>query len=463
MVAGLMNAKDNDPEVYKHLVFVAYTIVNQVDMSHQEQIHKLQEEKFETPYARWVLGTQLTDDYLTGYLDGRREHSFYEIDGLVLDVAAVWKRNIMNPTRETLNPAYSVKYKVASADNVAITTVKMVEWNISKDALIKPRVHIEPVDLMGVTLRHASGFNAKFIYDNGVGPGAKVQITRSGDVIPFIQKVVERAVPQMPGMVPEQVNWIWNWTTNDDGVQVDAKLETPEEHDEVVLQQLLHFATTLDIEHLKEGTIRKMASLHEYHDFMHASLTMLQYSEEDWKSGVGANGRKIYASIQKKLNNMPLYLLMGALPFFDRGVGTRKFKKLIRILKIKNVGELGMLNKAQITIVDGFELKTAYKIMNGMNDFFSFLHALTDYVTLDVPVEDTDGAMTGEKIVFTGFRDKELKALVEAEGGTIQSGFSGKTTIVVTKNPKSNSGKIKKARERGTRIVGLDEFKEMLS
>ena len=72
-----------------------------------------------------------------------------------------------------------------------------------------------------------------------------------------------------------------------------------------------------------------------------------------------------------------------------------------------------------------------------------------EVVTFADDEDASGGSMKDQKVVFTGFRDKALAAEVEAQGGTMQSGVSGKTTILVASNPNSNSGKMKKAREKG--------------
>jgi NAD-dependent DNA ligase len=64
----------------------------------------------------------------------------------------------------------------------------------------------------------------------------------------------------------------------------------------------------------------------------------------------------------------------------------------------------------------------------------------------------------GQVIVFTGVRNKELEAAIVAAGGEVSTTVGKKTTLVVAKDPEENSGKIKKAREMGIRIVGMAEF-----
>lgn len=451
MVAGLMNAESNDDIVYKHLQFVAYELKNtsNIGRSAWEGLMYLKHHRFQIPQRAVYKGKDLNDRNLPLILKNFKSNSRYEIDGLVLEVDGALRRTKINPTRDTLNPEYAVKYKVADEDNVAIATVEEVEWNVSKHGLLKPRVRISPVDLVGVTITYATGFNAKFINDNLIGPGSKIQITRSGDVIPFIQSVVEGTFAQMP-----TENWDWNAT------QVDAVMIEHEASKEVMMKQVLHFFTTINIPNLKEGIIKKMEEINYYESFDDAVLEMCNYKEEYWFRCIGENGKKIYKGLRDRLNEIPLYRLIGSTPYFGSGVGTRKFKKLITDLQIKSVGELPLLNKAQIISVDGFEDKTAEKIVQGINHFMWILEKVP-YITVTFPIGNVEGKLSGEKIVFTGFRDKELQAKVEAEGGVMQSGVSGKTTILVSKTDKE-TGKIKKARDKGVKVMTLQEFKDMV-
>jgi NAD-dependent DNA ligase len=190
--AGLMNASESDPIAYSYLSVVAYEIVNGGSfVAKNRVIDCLEDFGFVTPKSHTIEGWQCTDEFLTNLLNNMRTNSRFEIDGIVLEVNKMDLRSQINPTRDTLNPEYARKFKVADASNNAIAKVIEVQWNTSKNGYLKPRVKIEPVELVGVTVQHATGFNAKFIRDNKIGPGAKIRITRSGDVIPLILEVVE--------------------------------------------------------------------------------------------------------------------------------------------------------------------------------------------------------------------------------------------------------------------------------
>ena len=90
------------------------------------------------------------------------------------------------------------------------TEVTDVEWRVSKDGLIKPRVHVKPTVIGGITIIHVTGHNAKNIVDNGIGIGAKVKLTRAGEVIPYIVEVIKKVNPTLP-----KISYKWNETNVD--------------------------------------------------------------------------------------------------------------------------------------------------------------------------------------------------------------------------------------------------------
>ena len=449
MVAGLMNSKKNEKVAYDFIKFVAYQIVGSTK-SKQEQLIELEIMGFEVPHSLAVRGKDLNDEFLTKHLNLRRQDSVYEIDGLVADVNSAEKRDEMNPTRDTLNPAYAIKYKVADVNNVAIADVIEVDWNVSKHGFLKPRINIKPIELGGVTISYCTGFNAKFIHDNYIGPGAKIQITRSGDVIPFCQKVIKGVVPQMPGSHdPAQIDWNWEW--NETGV--DAVLIDRHGNAEIIIKQMIDFFDKIDAPMLKDGNVQKL-----YEADYKTVESIIMASSGELVKVLGENGNKAFDGLHEKLNNVPLHKIMGAYSK-ERGIGVRKMKKLQKALGAQ---ELMRCNDPDVIAnVDGFDTKSAEKTVIVIGDFIEFFSQVCDFVII-AEDEVVGTTFENEKVCMTGFRDKDLAAAVEAAGGTIQSSVSGKTTIVVCKDPTSNSGKVKKARDLGIPIIGIDELKARL-
>ncbi len=454
MVSGLMNASSNPESVYQYVDFVAYEIIG-LNLNKQDQFTLLKELGFKIPHYSVVPFSSMNDAFLEKYLIDRRSANPYEIDGLVIEVNSVGKRNEMNPTRSTLNPAYAIKYKVADASNIAVAEVVDVEINISKHGYLKPRVQIKPVDLVGVTVTWATGFNMKFIVDNRIGPGAKIRITRSGDVIPLLLEVIKPTDDQpfndWLNTKLDQFHAV-HWTETG----IDLVLDNPDDDSTVQYQRLVDFFDTLKVPNLGEGNLQKIFDLG-----FETPESIIELTLEDLSSIIGSKiiGKKIFQGIREKLTNVPMYQLMGAHPAFGRGIGVRKMKKLYEAFQ-------GDMSKCQnidnIVRIDGFEEKTATKICNGYGPFMEFLVNTKPYITVQEYQAPKQGNLSGCIVVFTGFRDASLEKQIENAGGKMGSSVSSKTTYVVTTNPNGSSGKLDKARSLGVKVIGIDEIKGMI-
>lgn len=242
----------------------------------------------------------------------------------------------------------------------------------------------------------------------------------------------------------------WNATN------VDLVLEDANTNETARFEQLLDFFTTIDAPHLREGNLRQM-----FDAGFETPESIIELTQEDISSLVGSRvmGKKIFVGLREKLTDIPLYNLMGAHSAFGRGVGVRKMKKLYEAFE----GDMSKCtNLDAIVDVDGFDKKTATKIVAGYPVFETFLKRVSKYVTLAAYEAKRTGSMSGQVIVFTGFRSKELENLVEELGGKMGSSVTSKTTLVVTTDKNSNTGKVAKATELGIRIVDVDEFNKML-
>ena len=154
------------------------------------------------------MPNDLSNELLSEVLVKWRADYLYEIDGVIVTDDNVYPR-------KSGNPEHSFAFKMVLSDQIAEVKVVDVLWNPSKDGYLKPRVQIEPIQLGGVKIEYATGFNAAFIEQNKIGLGALIQIIRSGDVIPHIRSVtIPAEAPKMP-LVPYK----WNDT------HVDIMLE----------------------------------------------------------------------------------------------------------------------------------------------------------------------------------------------------------------------------------------------
>ena len=442
-VAGKMNAAES-PNIFYDTVKVIGTSVVDPKLSKIGQLELMASMGYAVTHHIVVKGSWLTDANLTAYLNERREKSVTPIDGIVIDINDNSIRSKLRRSSTSLNPMYSKKFKMGADDNVSKATVVKVHWNPSKSGYLKPRVEIEPVELAGVTITYATGFNAKFIADNLIGPGAIIQITRSGDVIPFIQKVLTPADTwQRPSDLFGELYWTEG---NVDLVMAQA------DHPSIKIEIINSFFEGIDAPHIRSGNVVKLfdAGYHSPASIIRAMKTELQYVLGE------SAGDKIWEGIQTKLNDIPLGVLAGSSELMGRGIGKRKMTKLIEA-----IGEEPILTeridtalRERIANVDGFGALNAATIVDNLQKFRDFLEEIAGEYTLAKPKGVVMGDLNDLVVVFTGIRDKYLEDKIESRGGKIGSSVSKTTTHLVAKDPSGNSSKLKKAAE----LIGSDNI-----
>ena len=65
-----------------------------------------------------------------------------------------------------------------------------IEWNLSDKGRLIPVVNLkDPVQLYGTTVKRATAFHAKFVYDHNMQDGAIIQITKANEIVPYIVSV----------------------------------------------------------------------------------------------------------------------------------------------------------------------------------------------------------------------------------------------------------------------------------
>lgn len=426
---------------------------------------------------------------LSSTLITRRATSPYEVDGIV-----VYQDKLQKVVKGK-NPKYAFAFKSIHTHTEVEVIVSDVQWNVSKDSYIKPTVLFETVELAGVKINKATGFNANYIEKNVIGPGSRIVIIRSGDVIPHIQRVLSPSSNGEPSM-PE-IPYMWNDTHVDiiaiDKGSIDVMKKTVE-----------HFVKKMDMKGIGPGVISKIL------DAKKDVLIVSTVDKEPWDAiPVFMNMTKDellqIPGFQAKTSDMILNAIndikkriahgsaasdsaacieiMIASNIFGRGLGDKKIRTIVgshpEILIDRKLPSIETLAN-----IDGIGELTAKSFTNGIKSFFSLIDKMgitcnpqdvknktkTNYspksTSSQNDKDDKDNKnnkiklkrFTDMVIVFTGVRNKEWERTIVAEGGKITSAVSKNTTLLVGLNTSNNTGKIKKAIDLGIRIMDIDEF-----
>ena len=439
MVAGRIGAKTVRKGL-RDIDFVAYEIVGEGQMNKpSDQLTYLESLGFTTVRRETVKS--FTIESLMETLVRFKDTTPYEIDGIIVKPNAPYERNTAG------NPDYAFAFKMRMGGNVVEVPVAGVDWNVSKWGQLKPRVEIQPVQLQGVTITFATGFNAKFIVDNSIGPGAIIKVTRSGDVIPYIVEVVKKALePDMP-----DIPYKWNET----GVDIF----TEEYKDEMCIKLIASFFAKLGIKQVGEQRVAKI-----YAAGYDSLLKIIAASKQDFMEVPSFGSRMaeiIYKNIHGGLKNLSIPLVLGASGVFGFGFGRKKittlmddFPDILDVYKTMSKSEL----LSRVLRVEGYSKKTAQKIVDNVEWADKFIQAMKHFATFKEKIVVGDN-MKGLKVVFTGFRDKKLEEDFVSRGGKVSTSVSHNTSVLVVKSKASKpSGKMKKAIDLGVEVLTKQEF-----
>lgn len=441
MVSGVVNAKSYDPAIVNDIDFICYELIEGI--KHSEQLDKLK--SYGLKVVNHSILKSLDDNSLSKLLEKRKKEGEYDLDGIV-----IFDDNI-HPKNKSGNPLYGFAFKSLSSLEFADVEVIDIEWNLSKDGLIKPIVKITPTKISGVVISNVTGHNAKNIVDNGISKGAVIRVVRSGDVIPYIMEIIKPASKIQYPIIPYK----WNGTKVD--LIYDESQENEEATEQLLTKNLTNFFKKIGTKWIDESTIIKFinAGYGSVKDIINASEEDLLELESFGEK----MAEKIYNSIQEALKDVELVDLMNGSNIFGNGFGE---KKLGAILKVHPDIVNNKVTKDKlvdmIKAIDGFDDKTAIKFADNINDFRLFLK------DLDIEYKNKfKGMKVGNKfkdmhIVFTGFRNKELEEYVTNEGGKIVGSVSKNTSLVVCADKDESSSKLEKARDLNIKILTKDEF-----
>lgn len=454
VVSGIFNEKDasTKKDILKYVDFVAYWVLSP-EMKISNQMKYLEETKILV--VDYVMKKEITTDYLSKKLLKGRDDYEYQIDGLVVvDNSQIY-------LQENKNPSFAFSFKQVMSDQIMQSMVVDVLWDVSKDKYLKPRVKIEPIELLDTEIEFATANNAKYIYDNKINVGTVVEMIKSNDIIPKIHKIIKHSDLKNPKMPSIKYEW------NDTGVDIIAINMDKETKNKVIVKKLGMFFDALNIKEVGEGVLTKFVD-NGYNDIfkiLEAKKTELYDIDGLGKKSV----EKIYKNINEKLKDRKLYEIMTASQLLGRGIGDKKFKLITddyqNIIKIYQ--EKGKAHtKKLINTITGFQDTTTNKIVDSFDKFIEYYNKLVEIKPnlIEKPKNKADiknkkvEKYRDKKIVFTGFRDKEIESDLEIFKAKVSTSVSGSTDLVVAKDINEDSNKLNKAKELKIKIISKDEF-----
>ena len=429
-----------------------------------------------TPQARRV---ENAEGLLAAYaeMERLRPNLDFDIDGVVYKVDRLdWQTRLGFVSR---SPRWAVARKFPAEQ--ARTVLEGIDIQVGRTGAITPVARLRPVTVGGVVVVNATLHNADEIARKDVRIGDTVILQRAGDVIPQIVEVVldqrpDDATPfEFPTHCPCPLQTPLAQETTVGGVETVVRRCTGEFACPFQrIEHLIHFVSrrAFDIEGLgvkqlqaffDEGLVREpadifrlprnaeaLAALRERDGYGETSINNLVRSIEARRTI--AMDRFIYGlGIRHIGENSSLILA--------RGYGTAP-AFLAAMDKVAErdseaIAELDALDQIGGAVI---EAAAAYFAEDHNR---RIVQDLVDQLTIqDVEAPETDTAVAGKTVVFTGALEQmtrdEAKARAESLGAKVASSVSKKTDIVVA-GPGAGS-KLKTAAELGIQVMTEDEW-----
>ena len=367
----------------------------------------------------------------------------YPMDGIVIKIADKKYRDELGSTAHHPRGEIAYKFQNARKESKLIN----VEWSFGKNCLT-PVAEIEPVEINGITIRHATLHNIQNIIDRDIQIGDTVIIERAGDVIPYI-------AASEPGVFRESALIEKCPCCNSDLVRQGPEIccVNPECL-ESNLQKLLASVRNIGIEELGEPTLRLLMTT-----FNIRTLDRLfELKKEDFLRLPGfqmLSAGNLFNEIQnaRKVGD---YQLLAALNVPHIGPNIAKL-----ILKEYTLDELQVIDEEKLSEIKGIGPERAKALIEALKkekDLFESLKGI-------LQIAATKGVSEKPTVCFTGKMPQKrayYEQAAELNGYIPVDDVNKNLTILVCASLTEDSTKLAKARKLALKIMEIDDWLQSL-
>jgi len=394
------------------------------------------------------------------YWEERRDDLDYEIDGVVVKVNSTDLQVRLGSTSKSPRWALAVKFRARQA------TTKLVDIRVQvgRTGALTPVAVLEPVQLGGTTIRHATLHNEDEIERLGVQINDRVLLERGGDVIPKIVSVVEQAPDRHPFRMPSRCPVCGGEVFREEGEAVRRCLS--QTCPAKLKESLLHWASrkAMKIDGLGDRLVDQLVEkglVRDVADLYRLDKQSLQDLERMGPKSAENLVQEIDAS-----RSLEFWRLLF-------GIGIRHVGERTAQILARHFGSIERLEHASPE-----ELEQVHEIGPKLAEsIYQFLRQPENRALIerlrnaglpmksDAVEEPQRGQVfAGKTFVLTGTLDtitrEEATALIAERGGRVTSSVSKKTDFVLA--GRDAGSKLQKAQDLGVRILDEREFSAML-
>ena len=412
------------------------------------------------------------------YWDKERKKLTFETDGVVIKVNNLQLQHEIGFTAKNPRWAIAFKFETERAETILLS----VDFQVGRTGAITPVANLQPVLILGTTVKRASLHNQDIIEQLDVRIGDTVYVEKGGEIIPKIVGVelnkrpdwakklsFATHCPQCNTPLVKNDGEAAHYCPNDDNCPPQIK------------GKMVHFVArkAMDIDSMGEETIDLLwekGLLHNIADFYnlkYEEMLGLAKISEDEEIGTKKNIRLLEKSVTNILTgieaskNTPFERVLFGLGI--RFVGETVAKKLAK--HFKTIDAIAVAKFEELTEVDEIGDRIAESIIQWFAnskhlEIIEKLKAAGLHFAIDENNKpEIENKLNGKSFVVSGvfgkFSRDELKETIEKYGGKNVSSISTKTDFVLA-GENMGPAKLEKATELGIKIISEDDFLEMI-
>ena len=464
--SGTLKMQDSSIVAQRKLDCFTYFLLGEDTGSetHEDSIKKLEAWGFKVSPTYKKCKT-ITDVFsYIKHWESRRQDLPLETDGVVIKVNNLEQQQQLGFTAKIPRWAIAFKYKSQSVS----TKLNGITYQVGRTGAVTPVAELEPVLLAGTTVKRASLHNANEIARLDLRIGDFVFVEKGGEIIPKVTGVdlPKRSPSNKPvkyiSKCPEcstplvrKEGEAAHYCPNEKGCppQIKGRIE--------------HFIQrrAMDIDSLGEMTIKQLFDL----GLLKSPADLYDLKEKDVMRLEGF--KKL--STQNLLKGVeysketPFEAVLFAIGI--RYVGKTVAEKLAR--HFKNLDNLmkasveDLLAAPEVGDIIAQSVYAYFRASDNKKEIDRLKRAGLQFESTHKAPKKVSDSLDGKSFVVSGtfanYERDEIKTVIEAHGGKVLSGVSGKLDFLVA-GENMGPAKREKAEKLGVKIISEEEFQKML-
>ena len=461
LAAGTIRQLDPRIAASRPLRFMAYDLVTPDLPTHQEAYVFLRQIGFQTSGQDHIY-THLNEVFAEiKHLGQVRGDFLFNTDGMVIKINDRKIYSELGIVGKTPRAAVAFKYPAEESTS----KVRDIVISIGRTGAATPVAILDPVEIAGSTVRHATLHNSDEIEKLDIRIGDTVIVYKAGDIIPKIKEVLLTLRPE--GTAP------FDYEQALKNQYPELEFERPDgevvyrvkgqDSDFILRRNLEYFASkqALNIEGLGEKNVNLLVD-----------------------AGLLKSLVDLYRLQKSDLINLERFGELSATKLLNAIEGTKQapLAKFITALGIRHVG-----SQTAVALADAFQSLEALRdateeellrvpdigltVSESILAYFADednLKQLDDFAAFGVCpvyVNHDNAPLKGQSFVVTGtltdLGREEAEDLLREKGATVTSSVTKNTTALIA-GAKPGASKVTKAEKLGIKIISEAEFRELI-